>query len=293
MADAINVMVHVDPAGCGFGEGEAGEEGGVQWEGQPVLPTHGAVWHIFTQADTKVMQAMLPRIAQRRGRRLHSTALASSAQPLFDASLYLDGALLTQLQQEAGIVPYTVLQGVGDAVVVPAGCAHQVRNLRSCVRVAADFVAPEHISHCLRLTDELRFLPPTHHRRTDLLNVRTLLFHAACACLATLDAEARRREEHKRKPPLAARAAALPAPVASPAAVAAAAAMAAAPSAGPPALLPLVMPSAAAAMAAAPLQTAPVVGVAMPPPAAAQNPDFFAFCACSGGSTSWEPVQML
>ena len=123
-------------------------------------------------------------------------------------ALYLDEPLLRELQQQAGIVPYTVLQALGDAVVVPAGCAHQVRlprprnatvrrwppmhlprspqvrNLRSCISVSAGFVAPEHVSTCLRLTDERRYLPAAHPRRADGLDVRAVLFHAACACLS-------------------------------------------------------------------------------------------------------------
>ena len=90
-----------------------------------------------------------------------------SEHVLLDGSLYLDAALLLELQQQAGIAPYSLLQGLGDAVVVPAGCAHQLRNLRSCISVAADFVAPEHVAHCLRLTDELRYLcarTPSNHQ---------------------------------------------------------------------------------------------------------------------------------
>ena len=43
--------------------------------------------------------------------------------------------------------------------------ARQVRNLRSCIKVALDFVAPEHVGHCVRLTEELRLLPEGHYRR--------------------------------------------------------------------------------------------------------------------------------
>ena len=106
---------------------------------------------------------------------------------LFDGSIYLDDELLELLAQQAGLVPFVVVQAVGDAVVVPAGCAHQVRNLRSCIKVACDFVAPEHVSHCVRLTEDLRQLPLGHHRRQDVLSVRTILLYAACACFSTVD----------------------------------------------------------------------------------------------------------
>ena len=95
-------------------------------------------------------------------------------------------------------MPYVILQRLGDAVVIPAGCAHQVRNLRSCIKVALDFVSPEHADHSVRLTEEQRQLPSWHYRRPDVLNVRTILFYAGCACLAALD-EHKRREEAKRE----------------------------------------------------------------------------------------------
>ena len=53
--------------------------------------------------------------------------------------------------------------------------ARQVLNIRSCIHVASEFIAPEHISHCVRITEEIRQLPATHHRHTDVLNVRSLL----------------------------------------------------------------------------------------------------------------------
>ena len=177
MADSINVLVHVEASGGGLGEEES-QGAPRHWQGQPVLRSHGAVWQIFTQADTKVLQAMLPRLAQQRAQQQSRAGLAHGGRPgqpehaysehvLLDGSLYLDAALLLELQQQAGIAPYNLLQGLGDAVVVPAGCAHQVRNLRSCISVAADFVAPEHVAHCLRLTDELRYLcarTPSNHQ---------------------------------------------------------------------------------------------------------------------------------
>ena len=112
---------------------------------------------------------------------------------LFDGSIYLDDELLELLAQQAGLVPFVVVQAVGDAVVVPAGCAHQVRNLRSSIKVAADFVAPEHVEQCLWLTSQIRDLPAHHHRHVDVLAVRTILFHATCACLSPSTTQTTRR----------------------------------------------------------------------------------------------------
>ena len=78
----------------------------------------------------------------------------------------------------------------------------QVRNLRSCIKVALDFVAPEHVAHCVRLTEQLRELPGWHHRRQDVLSISSILYYSACACFAAFDEHKRRelaRQEKQRR----------------------------------------------------------------------------------------------
>ena len=95
-----------------------------------------------------------------------------------------------------GVEPWTFEQNLGEAVFIPAGCPHQVRNLKvlirlsslyvliqlclwylivvfpqSCTKVAVDFVSPENIKECLRLTEEFRQLPKNHRAREDKLEV--------------------------------------------------------------------------------------------------------------------------
>lgn len=50
----------------------------------------------------------------------------------------------------------------------------QVRNLHSCVKVAEDFVSPEHLNHCFRLTQEFRQLSDTHSNHEDKLQVNDI-----------------------------------------------------------------------------------------------------------------------
>lgn len=47
----------------------------------------------------------------------------------------------------------------------------QVHNLYSCIKVAEDFVSPEHVKHCFRLTQEFRHLSNTHTNHEDKLQV--------------------------------------------------------------------------------------------------------------------------
>lgn len=47
----------------------------------------------------------------------------------------------------------------------------QVHNLYSCIKVAEDFVSPEHVKHCFCLTQEFRYLSHTHTNHEDKLQV--------------------------------------------------------------------------------------------------------------------------
>ena len=53
----------------------------------------------------------------------------------------------------------------------PLSCAPKVHNLYSCIKVAEDFVSPEHVKHCFRLTQEFRHLSTTHSNHEDKLQV--------------------------------------------------------------------------------------------------------------------------
>ena len=63
----------------------------------------------------------------------------------------------------------------------------QVRNLRGCLKVAIDFVAPESVGQCLRLTEERRLLalhesgPAVDRQHADKLQV-AIPSARACKC---------------------------------------------------------------------------------------------------------------
>lgn len=120
------------------------------------------------------------------------------------------------MSEIVGIEPWTFVQKLGEAVFIPAGCPHQVRNLKvnyslilcssstlnchticflvenlmktcfmvgnfvlgqSCTKVAVDFVSPENINECLRLTEEFRQLPKNHKAREDKLEASLFSLH--------------------------------------------------------------------------------------------------------------------
>ncbi|KAK4356884.1 hypothetical protein RND71_022494 [Anisodus tanguticus] len=80
-----------------------------------------------------------------------------------------DGGALWDVFRRQGIEPWTFVQKLGEAVFVPAGCPHQVRNLKFCINVAVDFVSPENVNECIRLTEEFRKLPRNHDAQVDKL----------------------------------------------------------------------------------------------------------------------------
>lgn len=78
------------------------------------------------------------------------------------------------------------MQKLGDAVFVPAGCPHQVRNVKSCIKVALDFVSAENVGECIRLTEEFRLLPKNHRAKEDKLEIKKMVIYAvkqAVECL--------------------------------------------------------------------------------------------------------------
>jgi lysine-specific demethylase 3 len=78
---------------------------------------------------------------------------------IHNQAFFLTAAELQRLADDTGVHAWSFLQYDREAVFIPAGCPHQVRNLRSCVKVALDFVSPEaareirQISHTSEATE--------------------------------------------------------------------------------------------------------------------------------------------
>jgi JmjC domain, hydroxylase len=75
-----------------------------------------ALWHIFPAAASCIINEFL----RRRG-------FTGLGDLIHLQQVYLTPALLDLLFEQTGVRPWTILQQPGDAVYIPAGCAHQVR----------------------------------------------------------------------------------------------------------------------------------------------------------------------
>uniref|UniRef100_A0A672HU05 Lysine-specific demethylase n=1 Tax=Salarias fasciatus TaxID=181472 RepID=A0A672HU05_SALFA len=191
VSDAVNVMVYVGiPHGEGNHEQEVMttiEEGDVDemtkrkvYEGQE---KPGALWHIYAAKDAEKIRELLRKVGEEQGQEN-----PPDHDPIHDQSWYLDQGLRRRLYEEYGVQGWAIVQFLGDAVFIPAGAPHQVHNLYSCIKVAEDFVSPEHVRHCFRLTQEFRHLSTTHTNHEDKLQVKNIIYHAVKDAVGTLKA---------------------------------------------------------------------------------------------------------
>ncbi|XP_051514109.1 lysine-specific demethylase 3B-like isoform X3 [Myxocyprinus asiaticus] len=199
VSDAVNVMVYVGiPEGDGDQANEADlagfkevmqtiEEGDVddmtKRRVYEVKEKPGALWHIYAAKDAEKIRELLRKVGEEQGQEN-----PPDHDPIHDQSWYLDQTLRHRLYEEYGVQGWSIVQFLGDAVFIPAGAPHQVHNLYSCIKVAEDFVSPEHVKHCFRLTQEFRHLSNTHTNHEDKLQVKNIIYHAVKDAVGTLKA---------------------------------------------------------------------------------------------------------
>ncbi|KAH0537269.1 hypothetical protein FGG08_005931 [Glutinoglossum americanum] len=121
---AINIMVYATPP-----------------DTDPERPSPpGAIWDIFEPRDTRILNEYLRQ----------KYPLMGVDDPVNRQLFYLSSDDLSILNTEKWgyTKSFRVFQGPGDAVLIPAGCAHQVANGRSSIKVAVDFIAAERIHVC-------------------------------------------------------------------------------------------------------------------------------------------------
>ncbi|KAJ9136251.1 hypothetical protein P3X46_033343 [Hevea brasiliensis] len=151
-------------------------DGSDHFRKQEVAEYCGAQWDVFRRQDIPKLVEYLRRHSNEF---THTYGLQKLVgHPILDQNFFLDTTHKKRLKEEFKIEPWTFEQHVGEAVIIPAGCPYQIRNLKSCVNVVLDFVSPENVTECNQLIDEVRLLPENHNAKVDSLEVKKMTLHS-------------------------------------------------------------------------------------------------------------------
>lgn len=133
MADAVNIMTYASPTP----------------DGKPGC----AAWDLFRASDADRLRFFLRR--KFKGSYQHD--------PIHSQQFYLDSALRKELFDTYGIKSHRIYQRPGEAVFIPAGCAHQVSLIHCCT-----------CHHSTRTYFRFATLQIASRLRSTLLALRTL-----------------------------------------------------------------------------------------------------------------------
>ncbi|KAI4369397.1 hypothetical protein MLD38_017839 [Melastoma candidum] len=141
----------------------------------------GAIWDIFRRQDVPKLIQYLQNHRNDFGKPDAFDEMA--ANPLFEEAIYLDEQHKRKLKEEFGVVPWSVQQGVGDAVFIPAGCPFQLRNLQSNVQLGLDFLSPDSLGEAIKLGEEIRCLQNGHEAKLQILEVVKMSLYVASSAI--------------------------------------------------------------------------------------------------------------
>jgi lysine-specific demethylase 3 len=104
MADAVNIMVHAER--CGDAPGYA-------------------IWDIYRAEDSECIRNYLAKFPNPFVKALPDGTIPKQ-DPIHLQAFFLDPTMRKELYEVHGVYSHRVYQYPGQAVFIPAGCAHQV-----------------------------------------------------------------------------------------------------------------------------------------------------------------------
>ncbi|KXN67928.1 hypothetical protein CONCODRAFT_25856, partial [Conidiobolus coronatus NRRL 28638] len=131
-----------------------------------------ALWHLFDYKDIPNIRQYLAKWAKTNRKQNDFNDY------IHDQKIYLTEPMLEELYEKYNVRAYQVYQNPGDAVFIPAGCAHQVLNLSNCIKVATDFISPERTLQCMHIAKEFSKLPRLHPRNGDIVQTENHILYS-------------------------------------------------------------------------------------------------------------------
>ncbi|XP_030058985.1 putative JmjC domain-containing histone demethylation protein 2C [Microcaecilia unicolor] len=181
VSDTLNVLVYV---GVAKGNGVLSKTGVVKKFEEEDLDeclrkrlkdsseVPGSLWHVYDIKDADKIREFLHKVAKEQ-----CLEILPEHDPIRDQNWYLNKKLRQRLLEDFGVKSCSIVQFLGDAIILPAGALYQVQNFHSCIQVTEDFVSPEHLVQSFHLTQDLR-LSKEEINYDDKLQIKNILYHA-------------------------------------------------------------------------------------------------------------------
>ncbi|KAJ2064044.1 hypothetical protein GGI17_001236 [Coemansia sp. S146] len=173
MADAVNIMAYAPGIWIRSDDGSSAPPAASNTD----APAAAAVWDIYPpEAMSDLCKFIGKSVGISYSAECSEPVTAKLGDPIHNQETFLTRPMRKQFFERYGHSCYRIYQIPDDAVFVPAGCAYQVCNYASAVKIAMDFVSPERVEHSRRLTEEFRQLNNKHPRNRDLLQFGYILW---------------------------------------------------------------------------------------------------------------------